>query len=59
MINLLVGIVLICVAVVMVVIAIHNTPINLQRFYGKFYCFIALVGVIAGIYLSVIGILSL
>lgn len=59
MINLLVGIALICVAVVMVVIAIHNTPINLQRFYGKFYCFIALVGVIAGIYLSVIGILSL
>lgn len=59
MINLLVGIALICVTVVMVVIAIHNTPINLQRFYGKFYCFIALVGVIAGIYLSVIGILSL
>ena len=59
MINLLVRIARICVAVVMVVIAIHNTPINLQRFYGKFYCFIALVGVIAGIYLSVIGILSL
>ena len=59
MINLLIGIALICVAVVMVVIAIHNTPMNLQRFYGKFYCFIALVGVIAGIYLSVIGILSL
>ena len=59
MINLLVGIALICVSVVMVVIAIRNTPINLQRFYGKFYCLIALVGVIAGIYLSVIGILSL
>ena len=59
MINLLIGIGLICVSVVMVVIAIRNTPINLQRFYGKFYCFIALVGVIAGIYLSVIGILSL
>lgn len=59
MINLLIGIALICVAVVMVVIAIHNTPINLQRFYGKFYCFIALVAVAAGIYLSVIGILAL
>lgn len=59
MINLLIGIALICVAVVMVVIAIHNTPLNLQGFYGKFYCFIALVAIIAGIYLGVIGILAL
>ena len=59
MINLLVGIALICVAVVMVVIAIRNTPINLQRFYGKFYCFIALVAIAAGIYLCVMGILAL
>lgn len=59
MINLLVGIALICITVVMVVIAIHNTPINLQRFYGKFYCFIALVAIAAGIYLGVMGILAL
>ena len=59
MINLLIGIALICVAVIMVIIAIHNTPINLQGFYGKFYCFIALVAIIAGIYLGVIGILAL
>ena len=59
MINLLIGIALICVAVIMVVIAIHNTPLNLQGFYGKFYCFIALVAIIAGIYLGVIGILAL
>ena len=61
MVNLLIGIALICAAVVMVVIAIHNTPINLQRFYGKFYCFIALalIAVVAGIYLSIIGILAL
>lgn len=59
MINLLIGIVLVCAAIFVVVVAVRNTPANLQGFYGKFYCFIALVGVIAGIYLGVIGILSL
>nr|DAG58003.1 MAG TPA: hypothetical protein [Caudoviricetes sp.] len=59
MINLLIGIALICMAIFVVVVAVRNTPANLQGFYGKFYCFIALVGVIAGIYLSIIGILSL
>ena len=59
MINLLIGIALICASIFVVMVAVRNTPANLQGFYGKFYCFIALIGVIAGIYLGIIGILSL
>ena len=59
MLNIIIGVLIIIGAVISVLISVEKTPQNLKGFYSKFYWFIAVLAIVAGIYLVIVGILSL
>jgi len=58
MLNIVIGILIIIGAVISVLISVEKTPQNLKGFYSKFYWFIAVLAIVAGIYVTVTGIIQ-